>query len=191
MSTTVNGERAPYFPEGLATLMRKGLEKVGKPDPTFDDFLKQLEEQAKDPANGFQFKVEERPVVGSTEVRRVVMKVPDPAPAAVAEAQVERLPTIAADTSSRTYRDFDDPIPMVGAELRKLGVDPSTVQMSLWDEVTSNIGGHYTNHYLRVHFPNGHQEDYGIELTLRNPVITAHDIVRIKGLTAPPIRVPS
>jgi len=189
MSTTVTSEQTPYFPEGLATLMRRGLENAGKPDPTFEDLLKQLAEQAKDPAKGFEYTVEEK--AGSAPgVRHFVVKMADPSPA-VAEAQVDRLPTIAADTSSRTYADFEDPIPLVSAELKKLGFDPATVQMSRWDEVTSNIGGHYTNHYLRVHFPNGHQEDYGIELTLRNPLITAHDIIRIKSLTAPPIRMPS
>jgi hypothetical protein len=101
------------------------------------------------------------------------------------EEERERLPPIASDKSGRTFHDFENPIPMVEARLRQLGVDPTGVRFSLWDEVVANLGGHYTNHYINVVLPNGHRENYSIEWTLRNPVVTAVDIQRLMQ-TPPP-----
>jgi hypothetical protein len=109
--------------------------------------------------------------VGRRIVTAALLRQPD--------ATGERMPTIPSNDLS--VADYEDPIPLVSAELRKLGFDPSGIRFSLADDVISNPGGRYTNHLLQVE-ANGRREDYSVDLALRSPRITAVEILSLLGI---------
>ncbi|MBM3734612.1 MAG: hypothetical protein FJW39_02400 [Acidobacteria bacterium] len=84
-------------------------------------------------------------------------------------------------SSTLSYRDYEDPVPAVREELRKLGVDSTAIRFERYDDEINNPGGRYTNRLLRVEV-NGKSEDFSVELTLRNPRITAVEIGRLLGV---------
>ncbi len=88
------------------------------------------------------------------------------------------MPTIPSNDLS--VADFEDPVPLVSEELRKLGVDPAIIRFQVADDVINNPGGRYTNHLLQVE-AGGQRQDYSVELALRSPRITAVEIVRLLG----------
>lgn len=92
----------------------------------------------------------------------------------------ERLPTLASNDLS--YRDYEDPTPLVLNELRSLGVDASTLRFERYDDAIRNWGGSYTNRLLRVDAGGGRIQDYSIDLALRSPRVTAVEIIRQMGL---------
>jgi hypothetical protein len=95
----------------------------------------------------------------------------------------ERLPPLAS--SDLSYNDYQDPTPLVVAELGRLGVDAAALKFERFDDVVRNWGGAYTNRLLRVDAGGGRIEDYSIDLALRSPRVTAVEIIRQMGL---PIR---
>lgn len=126
-----------------------------------------------------------------SQVQAAVNALPDPPPGATAgrgivtaailrrpDATGDRMPTIASNDLS--VSDYEDPVPLISEELRKLGVDPSGIRFQFADDVVSNAGGRYTNHLLQVD-AGGRRQDYSVELALRSPRVTAVEIVRLLG----------
>ncbi|MFN7920399.1 MAG: hypothetical protein U0Q16_09895 [Bryobacteraceae bacterium] len=100
------------------------------------------------------------------------MPIPEP-------PEVAQYTPIPADRSNRSYTSYENPIPLVVAELNKLGIDSSQLKMELVDEHLVTWGGALTNHFIRTTFPSGIKEDFSLEWTLRNPKVTAVDMQRI------------
>jgi len=108
--------------------------------------------------------------------------VPESSPAS-AEPELERLPPIRSNNGS--VRDLENPIPRLTGLLQSMGVDTTGFRFDLIDEVISNWGGDYTNHYIRTRFPNGREQDFSVEWTLRNPRVTAAEIASLMKLPPP------
>jgi len=108
--------------------------------------------------------------------------VPQSSPAS-AEPELDRLPPIRSNKGS--VRDLENPIPKLTELLQSMGVDTTGFRFDLIDEVVSNWGGDYTNHYIRTRFPNGREQDFSVEWTLRNPRVTAVEIASLLKLPPP------
>ncbi len=96
------------------------------------------------------------------------------------------IPPIAA-TNTGSVTDFENPIPRMRDLLAQLGINPASIQFELLDDVNVNpMGGGHINHLMRVQTPNGRKEDYAVEYILRNPSITANEIVALNRLPTAP-----
>lgn len=153
----ISPTRTPFIGESLGAVMRRGLDREAVE------------------ANAASF---------AESLSRITAEQADAtAPGRTSSATVpenDTLPPIGADRSTRTYLDFQDPIPLVQAELVKLGIDPSLVKMERYDEVCVNpFNSPLTNHLIRTNFASGAEESFSIEWSLRNPKVTAVEIQRI------------
>lgn len=103
-----------------------------------------------------------------------------------APKETDWLPPIpAAKTGS--VLELENPIPKVQELLVELGINPAQLQFELLDDVVSNpLGSGHVNHLMRVRMPNGWKEDFAVEYILRNPKITAHEIVNLSRLPPAP-----
>ncbi len=100
------------------------------------------------------------------------------------DATGERLPLLGSSTLS--YKDYENPIPYIVDELKKIGVDTSSLNFELHDDVVQNVGGNYVNRLIRVDAGGGRKEDYSVELALRSPWVTATEIQNLmKGRPRP------
>ncbi|MBM3812675.1 MAG: hypothetical protein FJW20_13690 [Acidimicrobiia bacterium] len=93
---------------------------------------------------------------------------------------IDRLPAIPSNNLS--VNDLENPVPELVSILQGMGVDTSRMTFELYDDIVDNLGGRYTNHYIRTDLGNGIQQDYSVEWTLRNPKVTAVDIASLLKL---------
>ncbi len=110
---------------------------------------------------------------GSASAKRQVV-------AAVADS---RQPAVQAMASAVAPGDsvfaLENPIPKLQEALRSIGIEPAGMKFELLDDVASGPGGTRVNHYLRVQMPGGWEEDFGVEMINRTPMVTAHEIASL------------
>lgn len=84
---------------------------------------------------------------------------------------------------------LENPIPKLQEALRGLGIEPAGMKFELLDDVATGPGGSRVNHYVRVQMPGGWEEDFGVEMVNRTPMVTANEIASLIRRGAAPANI--
>jgi hypothetical protein len=73
---------------------------------------------------------------------------------------------------------------VLGEALRKVGIEPSSLNLYFEETTVGYPGGSYTCRYITCELPNGNKESYDVGLMMKNPEVTAFEIRRQMGYRA-------
>ena len=70
---------------------------------------------------------------------------------------------------------------VLGEALRKVGIEPSGLNLYYEDSTVGYPGGSYVNRCITCELSNGYRESYDVGLMMKNPGLTAFEIGRLMG----------
>jgi len=146
-----------------------------------------LEQIGIDPRN-IQVKIEEsgRQPSGTKPGTRqflVTFEAP-PAVSALETPSEPALPQAAAQSPVAAEQTQADPLAVLRDALSKAGIDPNSMVLSESREAIGYPGGAYINHIITAELGGGRTENFGVELMLKNPWLTAFEIRKLMGMRA-------
>jgi hypothetical protein len=74
-----------------------------------------------------------------------------------------------------------DPVAALRTALKKVGIEPGSINFTYAEELIGYPGGSYMNKQITATFQNGKSEHFDANLTLKNPRVAAGEIARLLG----------
>lgn len=94
--------------------------------------------------------------------------------AAIAPAVDTKPPAVPLPASQQAINALSD-------ILTSYGINPATLGLSYSEQVVAGPTGTYTNKMITAKFPSGKSQDYSADLTLKNPLVAAVEIMGMLG----------
>ncbi|MCC6536931.1 MAG: hypothetical protein IT162_05240 [Bryobacterales bacterium] len=161
-------------PLALATVMERARTQAQAKQLENNDngaFAGELQTLTATPAPIASSAVERQAVVSLTETCQLPVHT-----MSATDTGVSANPAVAAEDSVFA---LENPIAKVQEALRSIGIEPSGMKFELLDDVATGPGGTRVNHYMRVQLPGGWEEDFGVEMVNRTPMVTAYEIASL------------